>query len=144
MSGFGNFVFKYSTDYIDALTTNTEMLNGKTVLHIERDPRMESYYLPCIQEAVQELLSLEHLDPAQIKLVLPPQISPDFICRLGDTLALQHATVVDMQAQRDLYTSSLAYTLQYVREHQLAQPGDIGLLISVGSGIQVGCATYYF
>ena len=31
-----------------------------------------------------------------------------------------------------------------VREQGLVQPGDIGLIVAVGSGIQVGCATYYF
>lgn len=143
-SGFGNFVFKYYTEYIDTLITNTEMFNGKTVLHIERDPRIESYYLQCIQEAVQELLRLEHLDLAQIKVVLPPQISTEFISRLSDTLAINRDRLVDIGAQHDLFTSSLAYSLQHVCKHKLAQPGDIGLIISVGSGIQVGCATYYF
>jgi 3-oxoacyl-[acyl-carrier-protein] synthase III len=126
------------------LITNTEMFNGKTVLHIERDQHIESYYLQCIQEAVQELLRLEHLDLAQIKIVLPPQISAGFISRLSDTLAIDRTRLVDVQAQHDLFTSSLAYTLQHVRKHKLVQPGDIGLIISVGSGIQVGCATYYF
>jgi len=144
VSGFGNFVFRYFTEYIDSLITNTEMFNGKTVLHIERDPRIESYYLQCIQEAVQELLRLEHLDLAQIKVVLPPQISTGFISRLSDTLAIDRGRLVDVQTQHDLFTSSLAYTLQHVHKHKLVQPGDIGLIISVGSGIQVGCATYYF
>jgi amino acid adenylation domain-containing protein len=144
VTGFGNFVFKYFTAYIDSLITHTEMFNGKTVLRIERDSRIEAYYLQCIQEAVQELLRLEHLDLAQIKVVLPPQISTAFISRLSDTLSIDRSRLVDVQAQHDLFTSSLAYTLQHVRKHNLVQPGDIGLIISVGSGIQVGCATYYF
>jgi amino acid adenylation domain-containing protein len=144
ITGFGNFVFKYFTEYIDALVTHTEIFNGKTVLRVERDPRIERYYVQCIQEAVQELLSLEHLDLAQIKVVLPPQISTEFIGRLSDALSIDRSKLVDVQAQRDLFTSSLAYTLQHVRQHKLVQPGDIGLIISVGSGIQVGCATYYF
>jgi amino acid adenylation domain-containing protein len=144
VTGFGNFVFRFFTEYIDSLITNTEMFNGKTVLHIERDPHIESYYLQCIQETVQELLSLEHLDLAQIKVVMPPQISAGFISRLSDTLAIDRSRLVDVQAQHDLFTSSLAYTLQHVRKHKLVQTGDIGLIISIGSGIQVGCATYYF
>jgi amino acid adenylation domain-containing protein len=144
VTGFGNFVFKYFTEYIDALVTQTEMFNGKTVLRIERDSRIERYYVQCIQEAVQELLSLEHLALAQIKAVLPPQISTGFISRLSDALAIDRSRLVDVQSQHDLFTSSLAYTLQHVRQHKLVQPGDIGLIISVGSGIQIGCATYYF
>lgn len=143
-TGFGDFAFKYFTDYIDADITHTKTLNGKTVLDIAKDAHMESYYLPCIQEAVQEFLSQEHLDLSQIKVVLPPQISSEFISNLGETLGIERDKLVDLQPAHDLFTSSLPYTLQYVREHNLAQPGDIGLIISVGSGIQVGCATYYF
>jgi hypothetical protein len=44
----------------------------------------------------------------------------------------------------DLFTSSLPHTLQYIREHDRAGNGDVGLIINVGTGIQVGCAIYYF
>ncbi len=47
-------------------------------------------------------------------------------------------------ARKDLFTSSLPYSLEHIREQHLVKPGDIGLIITVGSGIQVGCATYYF
>jgi amino acid adenylation domain-containing protein len=144
VTGFGNFVFKYFTEYIDALVTYTETFNGKTVLRIERDPRIEHYYVQCIQETVQELLRLEHLKLAQIKVVLPPQISSELISHLSDVLGIERNKLVDVGAQHDLFTSSLAYTLQHVYQHKLVQPGDIGLIINVGSGIQVGCATYYF
>jgi 3-oxoacyl-[acyl-carrier-protein] synthase III len=143
-TGFGNFVFKYATDYLDAYTIQTRLFNGKMVLDIQKDPRIESYYLPCIQEAVQELLQLEHLDISRIKVVLPPQMSSEFICHMSNSLGVERTKLVDVQAQRDLFTSSLAYTLHYVQEQQLVKPGDIGLIISAGSGIQVGCATYYF
>jgi 3-oxoacyl-[acyl-carrier-protein] synthase III len=143
-TGFGNFIFKYFTQYIDSLVTHTAIRNGKTYLDIERSPQLESYYRQCIKKTVQEFLTREQLDLSQIKLVLPPQISSDFITKLSQTLEVSRDKLVDVQAQHDLHTSSLAYALQHVREYQLAQAGDIGLIISVGSGIQVGCATYYF
>ena len=77
-------------------------------------------------------------------IILPPQISSDFIDRLSKTMKLSRDRFVDVCANQDLFTSSLPYALQYVREQGRVQPGDIGLLISVGAGIQVGCATYYF
>ena len=46
--------------------------------------------------------------------------------------------------ENDLFTSSLPYALEHVREQHLVEPGDIGLIINAGSGIQVGCAIYYF
>lgn len=143
-TGFGNFVFKDGTAYLDAFDAYTVVENGKMVLHFEQDEQLESYYLRCIQSAVRELLSIEQLDMSQVKLVLPPQISSNFITKLGTMLEVERDKIVDVQAKRDLFTSSIPYTLQYAQQHGLARPGDIGLIITVGSGIQVGCATYYF
>ncbi len=143
-TGFGNFVFQYFTEHMAALRSHTVIRNGKTYLQIEKDPQLETYYVQGIQRAVRELLDLEQLAMSQISVILPPQISSSFIAELSNTLEVSRDKVVDVQAQHDLFTSSLAYTLQYVRERQLAKPGDIGLIINVGSGLQVGCATYYF
>ncbi|MBV9231996.1 MAG: non-ribosomal peptide synthetase, partial [Chloroflexi bacterium] len=143
-TGFGNFVFKYFTDYVDAYIAHSVTLNGKTCMHFEQDPRLQAYYLQCIQETIQELLSSEQLDLAQIKVILPPQISAEFITSLSDAMKVDRDKFVDVHARHDLFTSSLAYALQNVREQDLVKTGDIGLIIAVGSGIQVGCATYHF
>ncbi|QBD78790.1 amino acid adenylation domain-containing protein [Ktedonosporobacter rubrisoli] len=143
-TGFGNFVFKYFTDYIEAFDAHSELRKGKMTMRFETDSRLQDYYLQCIEETVKELLSVEQLDMSQIKVVLPQQISSDFTSRLGDILKVDKEKLVDLHPEHDLYTSSLPYVLQHVREQQIARPGDIGLIISVGSGIQVGCATYYF
>ncbi len=144
-TGFGNFVFKYGGEYLEALTTFTRQEHGKTWIHRDQSAVVEDYYLRRIDEAVAELLKSEQLDLSRIKVVLPPQISAAFAGRLSDVLQVERARVVDIaRAGADLYTSSLPYTLEYVQEHQLVTPGDIGLIISVGSGLQVGCATYHF
>ncbi|HZR43294.1 MAG TPA: 3-oxoacyl-[acyl-carrier-protein] synthase III C-terminal domain-containing protein, partial [Ktedonobacteraceae bacterium] len=143
-TGFGQFVFKHFTEHLEALRSHSITYKGKTCMTFQRDPQLESYYLQGIQEAVRELLSIEHLDLSQIKVVLPPQISSDFIANLGNKLEISHDKLVDVHAQHDLFTSSLPYAIQYVREHELVKPDDIGLIINVSSGLQVGCATYYF
>jgi amino acid adenylation domain-containing protein len=143
-TGFGNFVFKYFTDYIEAFDAHSEMRNGKMTMRYMQDPRLKDYYLQCIQATVGELLTIEGLDLSQIKVVLPPQISSAFIDALSAGMNVGREKFVDVQNQRDLFTSSLPYALQSARDQQLVQPGDVALLISVGSGIQVGCATYHF
>ena len=45
---------------------------------------------------------------------------------------------------KDLYTSSAAYALRHALERKRVGPGDVGLIMGVGSGVQVGCAIYYF
>ena len=144
-TGFGNFVFKYGGEYLEALITYTRQEHGKMWIHRDQSAAIEDYYLRCIDEAVAELLKSEQLERSQIKVVLPPQISAAFAGRLSDVLQVERERVVDIACEgADLYTSSLPYTLEYVQEHQLVGPGDIGLIISVGSGLQVGCATYHF
>ncbi|GHO74056.1 hypothetical protein KSD_18270 [Ktedonobacter sp. SOSP1-85] len=143
-TGFGNFVFKYFTDYLGAINSHTELHNGKMTLSVATDPCLQEYYLQCIQETVQELLALEQLDLERVKVILPPQISSQFIADLGKTLNVSAEKLVDVQAEHDLFTSSLPYALEQARQQNLARPGDVGLIISVGAGIQVGCATYYF
>src|SRR5947209_4737662 len=172
-TGFGNFVFKYFPDYIEAFKACTVQRNGKTSMHLQEDPDIESYYLQCICDAVSELLSIEKLDLSQVKVVLPPQISAQFITDLSGKMNISRDKFVDVvdsasiQAgneaaasweslpgspaygqsackENDLFTSSLPYALEHVREQHLVEPGDIGLIINAGSGIQVGCAIYYF
>ena len=44
----------------------------------------------------------------------------------------------------DLFTSALPYSLEYLQREKLAKPGQVGLVIHAASGLQVGCAIYYF
>ncbi|HCI78674.1 MAG TPA: non-ribosomal peptide synthetase, partial [Ktedonobacter sp.] len=143
-TGFGNFVFKHFTDYLESLNTYTTHVNGRIGLHIEQDPLLERYYRQCIEETVRELLRVEQLDISDIKLIVPPQISSSFIDGLSETLSVGRKRFVDVHAEHDLFTSSTAFGLQQVREKGLAKSGDIGLIIEVGAGIQVACATYHF
>ncbi|GCE27473.1 hypothetical protein KDA_29570 [Dictyobacter alpinus] len=143
-SGFGQFLFKSFTEHLTALTAHSMVRDGKTIMHFVSDPQLEDLYLRCIQETVAELLEQEQLTLAQIRVILPPQISSSFISRLGTTLGIESNKLIDVQPEHDLFTSSLAYSLQHAYNQKRAQTGDIGLIINVGSGLQVGCATYYF
>ena len=114
-------------------------------MRFARHDKLETAYLACIPAAVAELLRKEGLRIEDIKVILPPQISTTFVPRLCETMAVSHTRFVDLTREHnDLYSSTLVYTLQHVNEQGWIQRGDIGLIINVGSGIQVGCAIYYF
>lgn len=143
--GFGNFVFKYFTDHIDTFISHTAQERRKTYVHFQHDPNIVYYYLKCITETVDELLTTENLTLSQIKAIFPPQISPIFISRLSSEMHVTREKFVDItDDDKDFFTSSLPYALQHARAQHLVQPGDIGLIINVATGIQVGCALYYF
>ncbi len=134
-TGFGNFVFKAFTGYLDASTSHTQLYEGKTCLHIAKDAQLETLYQRCISTALHELLQIEQMDIAQVKVFLPPQISSNFIAGLSKMMEIPRDRLVDVGASHDLFTSSFPYALQSLHEQGIVSAGDIGIVIAVGSGI---------
>ncbi len=81
---------------------------------------------------------------SQIDVLLPPQSSPAFVDTLSAALGIDRGRCINVQPANDLFTSSLVYTLHAAQKCHKVKKGDIGLIISVASGIQVGCTLYYF
>jgi 3-oxoacyl-[acyl-carrier-protein] synthase III len=143
--GFSRFLFGYHEESLHAYTTYCNLKEVIPQLHVEKDAKLEALYHDAILTAVQELLELENLDFQQIDWIFPPQISTDFITRLSEKLNLPRQRFVDAVGDGpDLFSSSLPYALEYANAKGWAKPGQIGLMIVVGSGIQVGCAIYHF
>ncbi|WP_176358215.1 non-ribosomal peptide synthetase [Mycobacterium persicum] len=143
-SGFGRFVFHHHPEYVSALETYLQQGDGRSWLQIDRDPNLSARYLDCIPAAVEELLKLEELDCSQIAAVFPPHLSQADRAELAVRLNIPDSQFIDLATESDLFSSCLPYELEHAWRHQLVRPGDIGLVISVGSGIEVGCATYRF
>jgi 3-oxoacyl-[acyl-carrier-protein] synthase III len=143
--GFGNFYFESFTRHRHSFVSHSAVTDGKTALSFKRNDLFEDSCLECIVLSVERLLQQEGLDRRELSVVLPPFPSDAFVSRLADVLGLPHDRMVrPPTGAKDLYTSSLAVALHAVRQHRRARRGDIGLIIGIGSGIQVGCATYYF
>jgi 3-oxoacyl-[acyl-carrier-protein] synthase III len=147
-AGFGHGVFESFTDQIGAyaswLASSFVMDQAMPRLHVTQDAGLEAIYLKCIPGTVDELLRCEGLRMDDVKVILPPQISKTFVPRLADALHAESGRFVDLAVDgRDLSSSSLAYSFLNIPGADVA-PGDVGLMISVGSGLQVGAATYYF
>jgi amino acid adenylation domain-containing protein len=142
--GFGQFVFHHHPEYGEALTTYFQHRDGQSWLQIDRDPSLATHYLDCIPAAVEKLLKLEEIDCSEIAAVFPPNLSNADRTELAARLNIPSSRFVDVATDTDLFSSSLPYGLQHAWRHNLVRPGDIGLIVSVGSGVQVGCATYRF
>jgi 3-oxoacyl-[acyl-carrier-protein] synthase III len=144
-TGFGGFCFRSFTEYRDALGCSVGSEAGVPSLSVVKDPKLEAHYVECVLPVIRELLEAEGLDPADIALVMPPPLSCGSLDTLSEALKVDRDRFVCVTGGgEDLFTSSLPYALDAVRCGRLAQPGDIGLIISVGAGIEVGCAVYYF
>ena len=144
-TGFGRFVFRSFTEYIDGFTSCIGQSKGQSFLEFMRNPNLEKLYTECVVKTVEELLNKENLKLSQIKTIFPPQISSRFINELSEKMDVLKEKFIDLTEDgKDLFTSSLSYPFQFARDHKMVNTGDIGLIINVGSGIQVGCALYYF
>jgi 3-oxoacyl-[acyl-carrier-protein] synthase III len=143
--GFGGFLFQSFTQYVDSFRSYIGQQRGKSFLTFTKDPNVENLYIECIFQTMHQLLQQEGLGLSQIKIVFPPQISSSFVDRLAERLNVPRDRCIDLAEEgEDLFTSSLAYAMQHARQCNLVRSGDIGLIVNVGTGIQVGCAVYYF
>ncbi len=143
--GFGNFYLRSFPAYLDTLDIYMTWKGNISFLNFIKNPNLEEYYLSCVQASVTDFLESENLTVSDIRWILPPQIGREWVNRLGVQLGAGVEKIVNAALpDKDLYTSSLPYSLQQLERSGQPKPGDIGLLISVGSGIQVGCALYYF
>jgi amino acid adenylation domain-containing protein len=144
-TGFSQFLFHYDLEHFGAREAIGRYTDGKPCLRLKEAENMHALYLQAIPAAVDQLLAREGLERSQIKFLLPPQISSEMNGQLAKRLGIEPQCVVDRAIPgQDLYTASLAYSLQYLQQNHLTEPGDIGLIVQVASGIQVGCAVYYF
>lgn len=144
-SGFGAFSFRYFTDHIESFTSYIGQDKGQNFLSFERDANLQQQYLSCITTAVKDVLEREGLTMDQIRTIFPPQISSEFITRLSDRLNVARNRFVDLALDgKDYFTSSLPYSMQWARQSGHVKSGDVGLIVNVGTGIQVGCALYHF
>jgi len=143
--GFGASVFTSVAEHARAFSVSAVNADGRPRLHVERASDLETSYLRMVPPAVGALLSATSLRVEDIAVVLPPQTSATFAPRLAQALHAPRDRIVDIgEDGKDLASSALAYSLWTLRRRQAVRSGDVGLIINVGSGLQVGAALYHF
>jgi len=143
--GFSRFHFSYHEESLHAYKTYYSTGDSNPYLHVMKDAHLEKLYIAGILPAVHGLLQIEGLDLNRIDRIFPPQISSGFITQLSKKLNFPLEKFVDIVGEGpDYFSSSLPYALEEAYKKELVKAGDTGLIIAVGSGIQVGCALYHF
>jgi 3-oxoacyl-[acyl-carrier-protein] synthase III len=144
LKGFGGFVFHHHGQHNDSLSTYTKYVDGETWLEIDRADDLTALYMTYIPPAVDELLAAEQVDRSTIAVVLPPFLPAAERNLLAKRLGIPSERFADAPSNAELFTSSIPYWFDYLENNQLVHTGDVGLIITTGSGIQIGCATYRF
>ncbi len=142
---FSRFHFGYRTEKVESYITHWTHHKGKPFLNIKKDEDLEMEYISCIVSTVIEFLDAEGFELKDFHKIFPPQISSYFISALGSALGIPSERFVNVVGEGpDLFSSSGAFALENALTSGVVHSGDLGLVISVGSGIQVGCAIYHF
>ena len=142
--GFLSFYTRCFTDHVNLYYARIGQEEGTSYLDFRRHPELNNHYLDCIQIAVNDYLKQEGIQPESLRAVFPPQISAEFVSALRERMAFPEDQVMALANGHDYYTSSTAYAMQAAWDRHMISRGDIGLVINVGTGIQVGCALYQF
>jgi amino acid adenylation domain-containing protein len=141
--GFAAFGFRSFSGHQGVLTSETGVHeNGPAIFH-HRDAHLETIGVECIRQAVREFLARESISPADLGLVVPPQRPGALGSHIAEALGVPAEKVVSLGAERDYYTSSLACSLEKLRQKGRISAGAPILFIEVTAGLQVWCALYY-
>ncbi len=143
--GFGTFFFQDFTEYLTDYHTFAQWDQAEVCLQKAIHPDYHRILVQCICQSLQSLSETEGMELEAVQWIFPPQISGDFHALLAAALGLPlHKLVQLPELEKDWFTSSMPQAWNYARQQGGIQPGDIGLFISAGSGVQVGWAVYYF
>lgn len=149
--GFGAFAFQSFPEHAAALDVHCAMRTlqdggrYRPLLIMEQEPEIELLYAQCATKAAEAFLSRQGLKKEDIAVFLPPQISPGFIDRFSELFGVERSRCVDVtHSGVDLFTATLPYCLSDVLGSKRCGSGEVGLIINVAAGLEVGCATYHF
>jgi 3-oxoacyl-[acyl-carrier-protein] synthase III len=149
--GFGAFAFKSFPEFAPALSAHCNMhgrIEGERhvpILVVDIDPGIERRFAEIAASTAEEFLSNQGLRKEDISVYMPPQISSACITQFAKHLGIDTDRCLDVTVpDGDLFTASVPHCLREVEKRGMCGSGDIGLIVNVASGLEVGCATYYF
>jgi 3-oxoacyl-[acyl-carrier-protein] synthase III len=140
--GFTAFSYRAFPEHLEAVVSASGVHENAAAIFHHRETDLENREVECVTQTVREFLARESLIPGEVSLLVPPQRPGGLGSRLATALGLAPEKVVDIKAERDYFTSSLAYAFQKLRRDGRLTPGARVLLVEVAAGLQVWCALY--
>lgn len=141
--GFAAFAFRSFPEHVGAIVSSTCVRDERPAVLREVAADLDAIVVRCITQTVQEFLAREQLPLAHLGMIVVPQGPRPWSSRLAEALCLAPERFVNLHADQEYGTSSLAHSFAAIRRDRLpSAPGPI-LVIEVAAGLQVGCALYY-
>jgi 3-oxoacyl-[acyl-carrier-protein] synthase-3 len=141
--GFGSFAFHTHEEHADLYTSVVSLDEKHGHLLVRRRAELEEAYLSAVGAVVDEVLAHDGLRREEVDLVVPAQISADFLARLPAAVGFAADRVLDLtDVLPDTLTTSVFLALHQARESGRIRAGGRVVLLACGSGVTVGAATY--
>lgn len=141
--GFGSFVFRTLDQHLELYRSAVRLDRKHGVLLLRKDAAVEQVYLEAAGEVLKAVLDAEGLARSDLDLVLPAQISPDFLRALPAAIDMAPDKIVDLGAELgDTLTTSWALALHRARETGRLKDGQRAAILAFGSGVTLGAAIY--
>ena len=143
--GLGSVVIRRFPARVDAISS--DLCFGGPAPHQASSGREAAlpFLLDQLPDVVAELLRIEGIAPADVTALFAPEASPGVRARIAGCLGIEPRRVIDPPMERvDRFTCSVPYLLSRARLEGLVAEGDTGLLLELGSGLQVAAAIYRF
>lgn len=142
-TGFGAFAFQTHDEDAELFTAVVSLAVPRGRLLIRRQERLEAAWLAHAAAAVDEVLAKEGLTRDRIDLVVPAQISADFLKRLPAVIGVPADKLADFTATfPDTGSTSIFLAWHRLCAKRPPAAGTRVLFLTFGSGLTVGAATY--
>ncbi len=145
-TGFHAFRFDHYPEFAESykVVANIENKIGQPFLEHDIASDWKERLVPAIKQSVNQFLIDQSLSATDINWWLPPQTNGTFTDILLKSLNVtREQAIISDACGPDAFTSAIPLAMLAAAAHAPAA-GDIGLIISIGSGLQVACALYRF
>ena len=143
--GFGGFYFACFPEHAGLFASYQTWDKDRHFLEFEKKDNYEDILIDTICKVTQRFLDFEGIEIDHICKIFPPRMSNRFVSKLSGALMVDCDKIVQTKDDhKDPFTAAFPIGVRQVLNSDMVEEGDIGLIISAGSGIQVGVALYYF
>jgi 3-oxoacyl-[acyl-carrier-protein] synthase III len=144
--GCGEFEFATHTEYMGDKKSRATWQQEKVCTVIEEDTSHHTDYADLTVATIEKLLQKEGIDLSDIQVIFAPQLSEAYLEHLKQLPLFSNWDGQWGEVPEPVGNSTLTtpYQLHHAMENGLVSEGDTGLIINLGAGLQIGCATYRF
>ena len=141
-TGFRSFFFSSYPQHLERYSSYAEGGPHGPRLRVKSDSRLHEAYVDALARSVRCMLHRERLTSEDFQVFFAPALKPELMARLAAALEVNSSRLVT-SGHVDLFTSGPAASWEASRDTDFPR-GSLAMFLTVGPGIEVGCATYQF